>query len=111
MLNKPNLYGAVGIVVILMFGLYVFWTMVLFGGMLTYAMQNANNITADRLWNQVSPRTRRLLNLAAFLQIARAFLRGEPGSGRSEEMATALARVLLALLNEGLGRLVDLEIA
>ncbi len=78
-LNRMSLYGSVGIIPILMFGLYVFWTMVLFGGLLTYAVQNANIITADRLWNQVSPRTRRLLNLAAFLQIARAFLRQQPG--------------------------------
>jgi len=107
-LNKSSLYGSVGIVPILMFGLYVFWTMVLFGGLLTYAVQNANNITADRLWNQVSPRTRRLLNLAAFLQIARAFLRGQPGPN-SEELANAL-RVPVALLNEGLGRMADLKL-
>jgi membrane protein len=91
-----------------MFGLYVFWTMVLFGGLLTYAVQNANNITADRLWNQVSPRTRRLLNLAAFLQIARAFLRGKPGP-TSEDLANNL-RIPAAILNEGLGRMMDLKL-
>jgi len=107
-LSKQSLYGSVGIVPILMFGLYVFWAMVLFGGMLTYAMQNANNITADRLWNQVSPRTRRLLNLAVFSQVARAFLRGESGPN-SEELANSL-RVPVALLNEGLGRMGDLKL-
>jgi len=106
-LNKMNLYGSVGIIPILMFGLFVFWTMVLFGGLLTYALQNTNNITADRLWNLVSPRTRRLLNLAAFLQICRAFLRKEPGP-TSEELANTL-RVPTAILNEGLGRLTDLQ--
>ena len=106
-LNKMSLYGSVGIIPILMFGLYVFWTMVLFGGVLTYAVQNANNITADRLWNQVSPRTRRLLNLAAFLQIARSFLRKEPGP-TAEDLANTL-RVPAAILNEGLGRLTDLQ--
>jgi membrane protein len=107
-LNKQSLYGSVGIIPILMFGLYVFWTMVLFGGVLTYAVQNAGNVTADRLWNQVSPRTRRLLNLAAFLQIARSFLRGQ-GGPTSEEIAQTL-RVPAALLNEGLGRLTDLHL-
>ncbi len=107
-INKQSLYGSVGIIPILMFGLYVFWTMVLFGGVLTYAVQNAGNVTADRLWNQVSPRTRRLLNLAAFLQVARAFLRGEAGP-TSEEIAQTL-RVPVALLNEGLGRLTDLHL-
>jgi len=106
-LNKMSLYGSVGIIPILMFGLYVFWTLVLFGGMLTYAVQNANNITADRLWNLVSPRTRRLLNLAAFLQIARTFLRKEPGP-TVEDLANTL-RVPAAILNEGLGRLTDLQ--
>ena len=107
-LNRMSLYGSVGIIPILMFGLYVFWMMVLFGGLLTYAVQNANNITADRLWNQVSPRTRRLLNLAAFLHISRAFLRGKPGP-TSEELANAL-RVPAAILNEGLGRMTDLKL-
>ncbi len=107
-LNKMSLYGSVGIIPILMFGLYVFWGMVLFGGVLTYAVQNANNITADRLWNQVSPRTRRLLNLAAFLQISRKFLRKEPGP-TVEELANSL-RVPAAILNEGLGRLTDLQL-
>jgi membrane protein len=107
-LSKMSFYSTVSIVPILMFGLYVFWLMVLFGGVLTYAVQNANNITADRLWNQVSPRTRRLLNLAAFLQISRAFLRGKPGL-TSEEIAQIL-RVPAALINEGLGRLTDLHI-
>jgi len=96
-LNKMSLYGSVGIIPILMFGLYVFWTMVLFGGMLTYAVQNANNITTDRLWNQVSPRTRRLLSLAAFLQIARTFLRKELGP-TVEDLANTL-RVPAAILN------------
>jgi membrane protein len=107
-LNRMSLYGSVGIIPILMFGLYVFWTMVLFGGLLTYAVQNVNNITADRLWNQVSPRTRRLLNLAAFLQIARASLRQQPGP-TSEELANIL-RVPAAILNEGLGRMMDLKL-
>lgn len=107
-LNRMSLYGSVGIIPILMFGLYVFWTMVLFGGLLTYAVQNANNITADRLWNQVSPRTRRLLNLAAFLQIARAFLHGKTGP-TSEELTNSL-RIPAAILNEGLGRMMDLKL-
>ncbi len=107
-LNKQSLYGSVGIIPILMFGLYVFWAMVLFGGVLTYSVQNANNITADRMWNQISTRTRRLLNLAAFSQIARDFLRGKPGP-TSEEMANTL-RVPAALINEGLGRMTDLQL-
>ena len=107
-LNKQSLYGSVGIIPILMFGLYVFWTMVLFGGVLTYSVQNANNITADRLWNQISARTRRLLNLAAFTQIAHRFLQGKPGP-TAEELANAL-RVPAALINEGLGRMTDLQL-
>jgi len=108
-LNKMNLYGSVvGIIPILMFGLYVFWGLVLFGGVLTYAVQNANIITADRLWNQVSPRTRRLLNLAAFLRIARAYLRKEPGP-TVQDLANSM-RVPAAILNEGLGRLTDLRL-
>jgi hypothetical protein len=82
--------------------------MVLFGGVLTYSVQNANNITADRMWNQISPRTRRLLNLAAFTQIAHAFLRDEQGP-TSEELANAL-RVPAALVNEGIGRMMDLHL-
>jgi membrane protein len=106
-LNAQSLYGSVGILPILMFGLYVFWLLLLLGGQLTYAVQNASIITEDRLWAQVSPRTRRLLSLAAFLQIARAFVRRQPGP-TSEELSKIL-RVPANLLNEGLTRLTDLH--
>jgi membrane protein len=107
-LRSKSLYGSIGIVPVLMFGLYVFWLLILLGGQLTYAIQNANYLTSDRLWNGVSPRIRRLLGLAAFLQVARAFIRRTPGP-TSAELAETL-RVPADLLNECLTRLADLHL-
>lgn len=68
-----SLYGTVGIVPVLMFGLYFFWVFILLGGQLTYAVQNVNYLTNQQAWNQVSPRAKESLALASFLIIARRY--------------------------------------
>ncbi len=107
-ISASSLYGSIGIFPMLLFGLYIFWLLILLGGQLTFALQNADYLTDDRLWNQVSPRVRRLLSLAAFLHVARAFLRREEGPN-SAELAERL-RVPGNLLNECLTRLCDLHL-
>ncbi|MFP4351853.1 MAG: YhjD/YihY/BrkB family envelope integrity protein [Puniceicoccaceae bacterium] len=76
-IRNQSLYGSVGIIPVLMFGLYLFWLIVLVSCQLTYAVQNAGNLTNQKAWSNVSPRTRESLTLACFLFIARRFLRCE----------------------------------
>jgi membrane protein len=107
-ISSQSLYGSIGIFPVLMFGLYIFWLLVLLGGQLTYAVQNANYLTDDRLWNQVSPRVRRLIGLAAFLQVSRAFIRRELEP--SVDDLVQRLRVPANILNECLTRLCDLHL-
>jgi membrane protein len=107
-ISSESLYGSIGIFPVLMFSLYIFWLLILLGGQLTYAVQNAHFLTSDRLWNEVSPRVRRLIGLAAFLAVARAFIRRE-----LELSATDLVdrlRVPGNILNECLTRLCNLHL-
>ncbi|MGA2051827.1 MAG: YihY/virulence factor BrkB family protein [Opitutales bacterium] len=107
-ISSASLFGSIGIFPVLMFGLYIFWLLILLGGQLTYAVQNANFVTDDRLWNQVSPRVRRLVGLAAFLGVARAFLRNEAEPSANDLIERL--RVPGNILNESLTRLCDLRL-
>jgi membrane protein len=69
-----NLYGSVGIIPVLMVGLYFFWVFILTGGQLTYAIQNAVTLSHQQAWENISPRTRFTLTLATYLKISRAYL-------------------------------------
>lgn len=104
--RAQSLYGSVGIVPILMFGLYVFWVFALLGGQITYGIQNVDLLTNQRAWSHTSPQTRQLLSLAALLTVARRFLDCDPPISQSE-LADKL-RVPVNVLNESLTQLVDM---
>lgn len=70
---EKSFYGQLGIVFVLMAGLYSFWLFVLIGAQLSYAVQNANYLCRDPDWENLSFRTRESYTLLCFLQVARAF--------------------------------------
>jgi len=72
-IREQSLYGSVGIIPVLMFGLYLFWLIVLFSCQIAYAVQNAGNLTNQAAWSNVSQRTREALALACLLFIGRRF--------------------------------------
>ncbi|MBC2601936.1 YihY/virulence factor BrkB family protein [Puniceicoccus vermicola] len=72
-IRDQSLYGSVGIIPVLMFGLYLFWLIVLVSCEVTYAVQNVDNLTNETAWSDISPQTRESLALACFLFIARRF--------------------------------------
>ncbi len=72
-ISFQSLYGSVGIVPVLMIGLYFFWIFILLGGQLTYAIQNVSYLSTKSAWLDVSPLVRKALTLATFLIIARRF--------------------------------------
>ncbi|HCR37040.1 MAG TPA: hypothetical protein DIU37_02705, partial [Opitutae bacterium] len=76
-IRTKSLYGSIGIVPILMFGLFIFWLFVLLGGQITYSIQNANFLSHQRAWRGSSLYTREMLSFTAFILIARRFLRCE----------------------------------
>ncbi len=105
-ISQQSLFGSLGIIPVLMIGLYVFWFFVLLGGQVTYSVQNADKLTHREAWENVSSHTRETLSLAAFLIISRRFQACRPPVSASE-LGEAL-RVPGHILNECLNQLVDL---
>lgn len=106
-ITQQSLYGSVGIIPVFMIGLYMFWLIVLFGGILTYAIQNANNLTNERAWNHISVGTRETLTLAALLLISRRFQACEAAPSASY-LAKHL-HVPVGVLNSCLSQLCDMH--
>ncbi|MEM7790318.1 MAG: YihY/virulence factor BrkB family protein [Verrucomicrobiota bacterium] len=102
-IDTNSLYGSVGIIVILMLGLYVFWLLILLGGQVTYAVQNADFLTNENAWQKTSERTREVLSLAVLLLVAKRFESGNQPI-RSSELYQQL-RVPSHILNSSVNRL------
>jgi len=107
-LRQKALYGSLAIPVVLMFGLYVFWLLVLLGGQVSYAVQNVRFRNSRAAWNNLAESQRERLSLAVLLAVCRRFHAcAEPPT------ATELGDVLGVpdqLLNECLHRLVHLRL-
>ncbi|MEO0795083.1 MAG: YihY/virulence factor BrkB family protein [Verrucomicrobiota bacterium] len=72
-IRQQSLFGAVGILPVLLLGLFIFWLILLLGGQLTYSIQNVNHLTHLRAWNNTSRRAQELLALATLAIVGRRF--------------------------------------
>jgi membrane protein len=106
LINK-SLYGSLGILPVLMFGLYIFWFFVLVGGQLSYAVQNVRFRSSRAAWHNLAEATRERLSLVVLLTICRRFQEDLPPVTASQ--LAALLKVSTQILNEGLNCLVDLK--
>ena len=104
--DTRSLYGSVGILVVLMIGLYVFWLLILFGGQVTYAVQNADYLTNENAWQKISERTREVVSLGILLLVAGRFREGTPPLRASR--LHEILRVPSHILNTSLNRLCEL---
>jgi membrane protein len=104
--NQESLYGSLGIIPILMMALYIFWVIILIGGQITYAIQNANFLANQQAWENTSRSTREVLSLAALLLVARRFKACKPAYS-STQLSKKL-RVPGQILNESLANLMDM---
>ena len=100
-----SLYGSLGIIPVLMFGLYIFWLFVLIGGQISYAVQNVHFRNSQVAWGTLSSSMRERLSLAVFLTICRRFHACLPPV--SAPHLGTVVRVPAQILNECLNRLVD----
>lgn len=103
-----SLYGSVGILPILMVGLYVFWLFVLVGGQITYAVQNVRYRSSQTAWHSLNHITRESMSLLVLLLIARRFKSCQPAY--SVTTLSHLIRVPAQILNESLNRLCELHL-
>ncbi len=101
---QKSLYGSLGLLPILMFGLYVFWFFVLLGGQVSYAVQNVNFRNSQAAWSSLAEATRERLSLIVLLMIGRRFQACLPPC-TALELSTRL-KVPTQILNECVNRLV-----
>ena len=106
-LSFQSLYGSLGIIPVMMIGLYFFWLLVLLGGQLTYAAQNISFMANQTAWQNASSEGRELVTLAAFILIARRFLECQPAPTPNE--ISRHLKIPVNILNESLGILENLD--
>jgi len=105
-LLTKSLFGSLGIIPVLMFGLYVFWLFVLIGGQISYAVQNVHVRNSQLAWGGLSAANRERLSLAVLMAICRRFHACQPPMSVAE--LSDAVRVPAQVLNECLNRIVDL---
>jgi membrane protein len=105
-LLTKSLFGSLGIIPVLMFGLYVFWLFVLIGGQVSYAVQNVDVRDSKLAWGHLSIANRERLSLAVLMAICRRFHEGKPPISTSE--LSAAVRLPAQVLNECLNLISDL---
>ena len=101
-----SLYGSLGILPIMMFGLYIFWLFVLLGGTVSYAVQNVHFRNSQAAWNSLAESMRERLSLVVLLTVCRRFNDCLPPSTVSQ--LSAMLKVPTQILNESLNRLVHM---
>jgi membrane protein len=77
-ISFQSLYGSVGIIPVLMIGLYFFWVLILLGGQLTYSVQNVSYLANQSAWKRISPISSELVVLSTFIFLARRFNECQP---------------------------------
>lgn len=105
---ERSLYGGLALPLVIMFVLYVFWLFVLTGGIVSYALQNVHFRNSQAAWSTLSESMRERLTLIVFLTICRRFRECLPPISASH--LSTMLKVPTQLLNEGLNRLVRLQL-
>ncbi|HTX64844.1 MAG TPA: YhjD/YihY/BrkB family envelope integrity protein [Opitutaceae bacterium] len=103
---QRSLFGPLGILPVLLFGLYVFWFFVLLGSQISYALQNVGIRSSQVAWHGLSETARESLSLLTLLVICRRYKAGRPAC--SVLQLGELLQVPAQVLNECLNRLGDL---
>jgi membrane protein len=103
-----SLYGSLGVVPVLMLGLYVFWLYVLIGGIISYAVQNVHFRNSQAAWGQLSESIRERLSLVVLLTVCRRFQACLPPVAATQ--LSTLMKVPTQILNESINRLVDMRL-
>jgi membrane protein len=105
---SKSLYGSLGILPILMVGLYVFWLFVLLGGQVSYAVQNVRFRNSQVVWNSLAESMRERLSLIVLLTVCRRFHQCLPPCTASQ--LGAMLNVPTQLLNECINRLSEMKL-
>ena len=105
---ERSLYGSLGILPVLMIGLYIFWLYVLIGGVISYAVQNVHFRNSQAAWSQLTESMRERLSLVVLLTIGRRFQACLPPV--TAPQLGDLLKVPTQIINECLNRLVVMQL-
>ena len=105
---ERSLYGSLGILPVLMIGLYIFWLYVLIGGVISYAVQNVHFRNSQAAWSQLTESMRERLSLVVLLTICRRFQACLPPV--TAPQLGDLLKVPTQIINECLNRLVVMQL-
>ncbi|WP_043583251.1 YihY/virulence factor BrkB family protein [Geminisphaera colitermitum] len=107
-IQQRSFFGSLGILPILMFGLYIFWLFILLGGQVSYAVQNVHFRNSQAAWITLAESMRERLSLTVLLRIGRRFRDCLPPCTASD-LGVQLG-VPTQVLNECLNRLVQMSL-
>lgn len=106
---QKSLYGSLGILTVLPLGLFIFWIIILLGGRITYAVQNAHFRSDKMAWDALSQHSKEMVSLVLFTRIARCFKQCEPPLS-AEELSQYL-NLPLHFINASLNKLCEMSLA
>jgi membrane protein len=86
--SNNAIYGSIGMIPVLMIGLYFGWMILLFGAQVAYAWQNRAAYLAEKRTETVNQRGRELAALRVMAVTGRAFQEGRPPPGINQLSAT-----------------------
>ena len=76
--SNNKIYGSLGVIPVVLIGLYFSWMILLFGAQISYAWQNRNAYLQDKLAENVHQRSREFIALRLMTHIAQRFQQGAP---------------------------------
>lgn len=103
-----SLYGGLAVLVVLMLGLYVFWLILLLGGQITYAVQNAHYRGSNMAWGDLNHTSRIGLAVLVLAIVARRF-RACQDAFTAPQIAE-IVKIPIQLLNACFTRLIQLGV-
>ncbi len=104
-----SIYGNLGVIFILMFGLYLSWLFLLIGGQVAYAVQNEHFLKNPRVkWQEMSTKSRQEAYFACLFSIFRACADSRKGM-TLDELATEL-RISANMVSECISTLSELNL-
>ncbi|EDY80556.1 Ribonuclease BN-like family [Verrucomicrobiia bacterium DG1235] len=106
---QRTLYGSLGILPVLMIGLFTFWLCLLLGGRLSFAVQNARFKSGKVAWDELSQASQESLCLLLLAQISRRFR--ECGDALSSTDLAKRNNLPRPLAGAALNRLTELGLA
>jgi len=112
-ISASKIYGSLSAIPILLFGLYLSWTILLFGAQVAYAYQNRRAYLQEKQAENVNQRGREFIALRLMTMVGQKFHRGEqpPTVGEVSESLSVSSRLVSQIIQPLLQRKLLAEVA